>query len=89
MSRSIAALDFLVRIQTRVLQLHILSHDCRQPGKLQYVTGHKQEGVEQLFLFARFPTSREHYDKNRDDAESGEDEIDYVEGRLPELLEHL
>jgi hypothetical protein len=65
---------------------YVLSHNSRQTYKLQHVACDKQEGVENFFFLTCGTTPSKNEYKQRQDAEEGEYQVEYVERRFPELL---
>ncbi len=63
-----------------------LPHDRSEAAELEEVTGDEEEGVEQLFLLGRVAAPGEEDEKERDDAECGQDQVHDVERGFPELL---
>jgi hypothetical protein len=65
---------------------HSLSHDRCQSDKLEHIPRDEQQRVEQFFFFAggTAPSEKDEEDGYR--TYHGDDEVHYIERRLPKLL---
>ena len=76
-----------LRHRSRSRQGYSLSHDRRQPHKLEHVTCDEQQRVEQLLFFACGTAPGEEDNENGYRTYHCDDEVHYIERRLPKLLQ--